>query len=385
MQDSSLVEDDVHLLQGIKDILEIEGYRVDTAASGVDGLDALNRMATPPDLIISDIMMPRMDGYQFFEAVRSSDKWLEIPFVFLTAKGEKHDVRLGRRLGADEYVIKPMDPEDLLVIVDAKLRRREDMAKVRENQISEIKRNILTILNHEFRTPLTYMVAYSDMLNSDAENLGTDELRLFLRGVNSGADRFRRLVENFISLVELETGEASQNYRWRSTLHSNLTGLCAELTDMTRLIAEEKQITVEMDVPSELPPFMADHELPARGAGPAPRQRDQVLGCVRLAGSAARDDGRPRGSFCRPGLGSGHRRGGTGQNLDSVLPDRALGARRPGRRLRAGDRARDRQFARRAGRGSEQARRRQHVHHQPSDQTRGMRREPVSQASACCQ
>ncbi len=255
-----VVEDDVHLLQGIKDILEIEGYRVDTAASGVEGLDALNRMATPPDLIISDIMMPRMDGYQFFEAVRSSEKWLEIPFVFLTAKGEKHDVRLGRRLGADEYVIKPMDPEDLLVIVDAKLRRKEDMAKVRENQVSEIKRNILTILNHEFRTPLTYMVAYSDMLNSDAENLGTDELRLFLRGVNSGADRFRRLVENFISLVELETGEASQNYRWRSTLHSNLTGLCAELTDMTRLIAEEKQITIEMDVPPELPPFMADHE-----------------------------------------------------------------------------------------------------------------------------
>ncbi len=255
-----VVEDDVHLLQGIRDILEIEGYRVDTAASGVEGLDALNQMPVPPDLIISDIMMPRMDGYQFFEAVRSSDKWLEIPFVFLTAKGEKHDVRLGRRLGADEYVVKPMDPEDLLVIVAAKLRRREDMARVRENQVSEIKRNILTILNHEFRTPLTYMVAYSDMLNSDAEKLTSDELRLFLRGVNSGADRFRRLVENFIALVELETGEASQNFNWRSTVHSNLSGLCAELADLTRLAAEEKQVTVEMDVPEALPPFIADHE-----------------------------------------------------------------------------------------------------------------------------
>ena len=66
-----VVEDDVHLLQGIRDILEIEGYSVVTASSGVDGLNVLEDLPRPPDLIISDIMMPRMDGYQFFEAVRA--------------------------------------------------------------------------------------------------------------------------------------------------------------------------------------------------------------------------------------------------------------------------------------------------------------------------
>lgn len=90
-----VVEDDVHLLQGIRDILEIEGYRVLMASSGVEGLETLKSLPTPPDLIISDIMMPRMDGYQFFEAVRANEEWVDIPFVFLTAKGEKHDVRLG--------------------------------------------------------------------------------------------------------------------------------------------------------------------------------------------------------------------------------------------------------------------------------------------------
>jgi two-component system sensor histidine kinase/response regulator len=255
-----VVEDDVHLLQGIRDILEIEGYAVVTAASGVDGLSVLQELPHPPDLIISDIMMPRMDGYQFFEAVRASAEWLEIPFVFLTAKGEKHDVRLGKRLGADDYVIKPMDPEDLLVIVEAKLKRREQMRQVREGQVSEIKRNILTILNHEFRTPLTYMVAYSDMLNSDAETLTADELRVFLRGVNSGADRFRRLVENFIALVELETGEAQQNFRWRATKHTNISGICAEILEVTRTLAEEENGEVVIDGSTEVPPFMADHE-----------------------------------------------------------------------------------------------------------------------------
>lgn len=255
-----VVEDDVHLLQGIRDILEIEGYEVLTASSGVEGLEILNDLPAPPDLIISDIMMPRMDGYQFFEAVRATDEWVSVPFVFLTAKGEKHDVRLGRRLGADDYVVKPMDPEDLLVIVEAKLKRHRQLADTYETQVSDVKRKILTILNHEFRTPLTYMVAYSDMLNTDAETLTTDELRMFLRGVNSGADRFRRLVENFIALVELETGEAAQNFEWRQQDITMLQPVCAEVIEVSRAYATEQGVTLEMDVPETVPVFRGDYD-----------------------------------------------------------------------------------------------------------------------------
>ncbi|MBN2472885.1 MAG: response regulator, partial [Anaerolineae bacterium] len=255
-----VVEDDVHLLQGIRDILEIEGYEVFTASSGVEGLDILNDLPVPPDLIISDIMMPRMDGYQFFEAVRASESWISIPFVFLTAKGEKHDVRLGKRLGADDYVIKPMDPEDLLVIVEAKLKRHRQLATTYEGQVVDIKRKILTILNHEFRTPLTYMVAYSDMLNTDADTLTSDELRVFLRGVNSGADRFRRLVENFIALVELETGEAAQNFQWRHQPITNLRPLVTEVVEISRTLAEEKGVALETSVPESVPEFLGDYE-----------------------------------------------------------------------------------------------------------------------------
>jgi len=255
-----VVEDDVHLLQGVRDILEIEGYRVVTASSGVEGLEVLHSMPQPPDLIISDIMMPRMDGYQFFEAVRASEAWLDIPFVFLTARGEKHDVRLGKRLGADDYVIKPMDPEDLLVIIETKLKRTAEIRERYDNQVSGIKRNILTILNHEFRTPLTYMVAYADMLNTDVEHLTAEELRVFLRGVDSGADRFRRLVENFIALVELETGEARNNFEWRRQPMTDVRPLCSEVIEMTRPAAEEHHVELVMLVPERVPEFMADYE-----------------------------------------------------------------------------------------------------------------------------
>lgn len=255
-----VVEDDIHLLQGIRDILEIEGYQVVTASSGVEGLEVLHSMPKPPDLIISDIMMPRMDGYQFFEAVRASEEWLDIPFVFLTAKGEKHNVRLGKRLGADDYVIKPMDPEDLLVVVESKLKRTAEIKDRYDSQVSNIKHNILTILNHEFRTPLTYMVAYADMLNTDAEHLTGEELRAFLRGVNSGADRFRRLVENFIALVELETGEARNNFEWRQQPVTDVRPLCSEVIEMSRPAAEERHVELTAQVPESVPEFSADYE-----------------------------------------------------------------------------------------------------------------------------
>lgn len=253
-----VVEDDIHLLHGIRDILEIEGYQVLTAATGVDGLEVLEEMLRPPDLIISDIMMPRMNGYEFFDAVRARQEWLEVPFVFLTAKGEKQDIHQGKRMGADDYVVKPMDPEELIIIVNAKLKRHAQMRALREVEVEEVKKGIMTILNHEFRTPLTYMVAYSDMLNSDPENLTSDELRLFLKGVNSGADRFRRLVENFIALVELETGEAQQNFTWRSREFDDVNQLCYDAVDMIKFAIEEHGVKVELHLPERIPPCRID-------------------------------------------------------------------------------------------------------------------------------
>jgi signal transduction histidine kinase len=76
-----------------------------------------------------------------------------------------------------------------------------------QSEISHIKHNIMTVISHELRTPLTYVVAYADMAHRDADELDVEDMRAFLRGINTGANRLRRLVENFILLVELETGE----------------------------------------------------------------------------------------------------------------------------------------------------------------------------------
>jgi signal transduction histidine kinase len=94
-----------------------------------------------------------------------------------------------------------------------------------DGAMSELKRNILTILNHEFRTPLTFVVAYADMLNDQVQQLTDDELLMFLKGVNTGAQRLRRLIENFIHLVEMETGDAQKTYELRKAPISDLSEL----------------------------------------------------------------------------------------------------------------------------------------------------------------
>lgn len=220
-----VVEDDTNLLDGVRNILELDNYMVLTAENGMEALGVLRNEAYPPDLIVSDIMMPHMDGITLLERVRQEERWAGIPFIFLTAWGEREDMQRGRKLGVDDYVVKPYDPEDLLITVESRLERHRKLHQLHMGELSQVKRNILTILNHEFRTPLTFVVAYSDLLKKpEAETLSAED-RMFLKGISSGAERLRRLIENFILLVELETAEAQKSFDMRKRVLSDLSDL----------------------------------------------------------------------------------------------------------------------------------------------------------------
>ncbi|MFP4323682.1 MAG: response regulator [Anaerolineales bacterium] len=255
-----VVEDDAHLMEGVREILELDEYHVLTASSGLHGLEILKNMERVPDLIVSDIMMPHMDGYQFFEAVRNDTAWVGIPFIFLTAKGEKADIRLGKSMGVDDYVTKPFSAEDLLVAVSSKLERQRQLQSVFSAQLADMKWRILTILNHEFRTPLTYVIAYADMLNRDADEMSLAELGEFLRGVNSGADRLRRLIENFILLVELETGEIQITYDWRKRPLEDYESIIQNAIKHAEHQISEKHQIVETYIAPNLPIVTGDAE-----------------------------------------------------------------------------------------------------------------------------
>jgi two-component system, sensor histidine kinase and response regulator len=256
-----VVEDDISLMHGIREILEIKGYRVLTAGTGQEGLQVMETGATSPDLIVSDIMMPIMDGYEFFDEVRKEPRWKKIPFIFLTARGEKSDIRLGKSMGAEDYITKPFEPDDLLVVVAARLKRSMEIQEVSVQEVGNVKRSILTILNHEFRTPLTYIVAYADMLNRDPDDLTYDEMKAFLGGINTGADRLRRLIENFILLVELQTGEAQKTYAWRKRKFNDYDEIMRQTVEYMSHLAQEKHVTLQAHYSyGALPNIVGDQE-----------------------------------------------------------------------------------------------------------------------------
>jgi len=261
-----VVEDDAHLLSGIKEILEIEEYVVITAHNGIEGLRVLGEQGDQlPNLIVSDIGMPYMDGFHFLEEVRKHDQWVKIPFIFLTAHGERADQNKGVQLGADEYLTKPFNAEDLVLRVESRIRRYERMQEIEkqnaEQEIVDVKRKILTILNHEFRTPLTLVVAYAELLKEfDPESMNEDDVMTFLKGVNSGANRLRRLVENFITLVELESGDITRTYEWRRrpivSLYDHVMEAHQQIT-----YPDETPRAFECHVADNIPEFVADAQM----------------------------------------------------------------------------------------------------------------------------
>lgn len=260
-----VVEDNVPLLEGIRDLLEVSGFRVLAAANGTQALSLLDD--NRPDLIVSDIMMPGMDGYELYAQVRQRPELLETPFVFLTARGEKADIRRGKELGADDYITKPFEEEDLLVVVRAKLARSQALKLQREDEFSELKRTILATLSHEFRTPLTYVMNYSEMLGKEGTQIDPGEFHQFMQGIRRGAERLHRLVLDFITLVELETGEAQSMYSFRRRLIEDVSPWLRTLARHYQQQAEGKHLRLELDVPDGLPPVMADEIYLANAIG----------------------------------------------------------------------------------------------------------------------
>ncbi len=123
-----LIADDCeNVLDCVRRVLERDGYQVLTAPDGMEALSLLESHSV--DVIVADIAMPRMNGYQLYTRVIENPEWVAIPFIFLTARALDSDVRYGKELGADDYVTKPFSPDDLLASVRGRLRRARQLAE----------------------------------------------------------------------------------------------------------------------------------------------------------------------------------------------------------------------------------------------------------------
>jgi DNA-binding NarL/FixJ family response regulator len=127
-----LIDDDPNLILLVKDYLEFRGYDVITAENGREALEILE--SSTPDMIICDVMMPEMDGYSLVSTIRSEPKTSWIPVLFLSAKGQSQDRVKGLNIGADVYMVKPFEPEELVAQVESSLKQASRLIQHKDSK-----------------------------------------------------------------------------------------------------------------------------------------------------------------------------------------------------------------------------------------------------------
>ena len=248
-----VVEDHKLLLQAIRDLLESQGYEVYLALNGIEALEIMQDVT--PNLILSDIMMPQMDGYTFYERVRENPEWVRIPFIFLTARGQHEDIKRGKALGVEDYLTKPFDTEEVAIAVRSRLRRAEAIHQATEREFDTLKQDIINVLSHELRTPLTYIAGYTDLALEDASDLSTDELVTFLQGIKKGANRLHSLVEDMLIGVQIDTSRSRQEYEMFANVSTELDEIIHVTVQSYGSMADEQEVTLEEELPDDLPPI----------------------------------------------------------------------------------------------------------------------------------
>ena len=148
-----VIEDTPDILENITTILRFEKFQALTARDGQRGLQLAQEQK--PDLIICDILMPGLDGYEVLIKLRQDPTTATIPFIFLTAKASKEDWRRGMNIGADDYLTKPFTAQELLTVIRTRLEKHTEIVRRSEEKLETLRSHIGYALPHEFRTPFS--------------------------------------------------------------------------------------------------------------------------------------------------------------------------------------------------------------------------------------
>ncbi len=197
-----VVDDDPEVREGITDILEAEGFLVFTSGDVADALAQAEEFQ--PDLILCDVIMPIMSGYDLLEKCKQNPNLALVPFIFLTAHADKEIWRHSMELGADDYLTKPIDRKDLLGAIASRLRKHSFFNAVSSHKLETLRRSITLSLPHELRTPLSGILGMAEILVAEAPNLSPTEIAKIGQDILTCGERLNRLIQNFLLYAELE-------------------------------------------------------------------------------------------------------------------------------------------------------------------------------------
>ncbi|RMH69927.1 MAG: hybrid sensor histidine kinase/response regulator [Gemmatimonadetes bacterium] len=196
------IEDEYAIREAIKSVLSYEGFDVISARNGLEGVELAKKYL--PDLILCDIMMPGLDGYEVIAELQKFQATATIPFVFLTARVDKTDLRRGMELGADDYLMKPFRADELLAAVRTRLEKKETLIQNGERKLKTLRGNIIHALPHELRTPLTSILGFSNLLVENSEMLEPSQIKEMSKSIRNAARNLERLIQNFLTYAQIE-------------------------------------------------------------------------------------------------------------------------------------------------------------------------------------
>lgn len=213
---SILVVDDNPLVLGVvRNLLAASGYKVFSAKNGVEALSILKEKVV--EVVVCDVMMPEMNGYELHRAIRQEAGYSHIPFVFLTALGGFEEQRAGKDLGVDDYLVKPFEPEDLLATVAGKVKRSRALRHAGEERFEKYRKKVIHTLSHEFRTPLVAINTGTELLLDKESSFDELKAKNLLEAIARSGKRLEQLVADFMALQQIEAGIAARVKESRST------------------------------------------------------------------------------------------------------------------------------------------------------------------------
>lgn len=197
MYEILIAEDDEIVRTNIAFLLKKNGYETITAENGRMAFELAEKRL--PDLILSDIKMPELNGFEFREKLLSNPKTEYIPFVFLSLKADHEDIRKGMLAGADDYLVKPFRANDLLETIKIRLFKSQKI----QNRFNELSAEIVKNLQHELRTPLVPILGFSQLMLQNDYSLSLEEISKMAEMIHASGNKLLNQIEKFFSYSDL--------------------------------------------------------------------------------------------------------------------------------------------------------------------------------------
>jgi two-component system, sensor histidine kinase and response regulator len=204
-----IIEDEEVSLSLFLTSLKTCGYDVYSAESGDDGIQ--KALEITPDIIICDIMMPLLNGFEVLKELKLYPETSCIPFVFISAKDQLDQIREGMDLGADDYLIKPLSTKVLINCIEARLRKKQREIEYINVEKNLFRQRIATMLPHEFNTPLLGILGGLQLLAESYDDFSNDERKELIEIAYTNTKRLHRMSKNYLAYARLEMSNGDKN------------------------------------------------------------------------------------------------------------------------------------------------------------------------------